>query len=119
MFKFNKSRYPNSYGWLTKKQQNEIIGWFENEDFLMKAAEEDKNNIECSDDISALCGSFENHYRNRIQAAKSVLSITDIYVEHGWTGHEGKYFLATYDDAKAHGRELEDRYQEEIKDDSQ
>lgn len=113
MFKFNKSRYPNSYGWLTKKQQNEIISWFENEEFLMKAAAEDGKNIEYSDDVSALCSSFENHYRNRIQAAKSVLSIADIYVEHGWKGHEGRYFLATYDDAKSHETELEKRCQEE------
>ncbi len=100
MFKFNKSRYPNSYGWLTKKQQNEIIGWFENEDFLMREAEEDGKNIEYLDDVSALCSSFENHYKNRIQAAKSVLSIADIYIEYDWPEHEGEYFLATYEDAK-------------------
>lgn len=100
MFKFNKSRYPNSYGWLTQKQQSEIIGWFENEDFLMRAAEKDKNSVKYSDDVSALCNSFENHYKNRIQAAKSVLSIADIYVEYDWPEHEGKYFLATYEDAK-------------------
>lgn len=100
MFKFNKSRYPNSYGWLTQKQQSEIISWFENEDFLMRAAEKDKNSVKYSDDVSALCNSFENHYKNRIQAAKSVLSIADIYVEYDWPEHEGKYFLATYEDAK-------------------
>ena len=106
MFKFNKSRYPNSYGWLTQKQQSEIISWFENEDFLMRAAEKDKNSVKYSDDVSALCNSFENHYKNRIQAAKSVLSIADIFVEYGWSGHKGEYFLATYNDAKEHEKEL-------------
>ena len=66
----------------------------------MRAAEKDKNSVKYSDDVSALCNSFENHYKNRIQAAKSVLSIADIYVEYDWPEHEGKYFLATYEDAK-------------------
>lgn len=110
MFKFNRSMYPSSYGWLTKKQQNEILNWFKYEDSLMQGAEELQNDM-LHNDITEICSLGKNLYNSRIQAAKSILSVIDVYVEYGWKDHENEYFLATYDDAAKHAKELEEKIQ--------
>lgn len=109
MFKFDKSRYPNSYDWLTKKQQNQILNWLENEYYLMKSAEETKVDSASMEDVSARCAALESHYKSSLQGAKSILSNLDIYAEYDWPGHEGKFFLATYEDAERYKKEMVER----------
>lgn len=38
-------------------------------------------------------------YEGRIKSIQSVMYQCDVFIEYGWVGHEGKWFMATYDDA--------------------
>lgn len=90
--------YPHNYDWLTDKQKDDILQWFNSKMSVLEMAR--KNSMFQVRDIAQAGHQQSVMMTNQIRAAQEILEKLNIHIEFDWIGHRNEWFLATSQDAE-------------------